>query len=135
MRLNVFIKEPNGRDEPVAYTDPLDVRDAELIEDVLESDVVAYVQPKAVDELDRELHLEACEACARNAGRLRVCAHCLEEKVCQRVPTQARSTPRYIVTYDLQVVEDAHRVITYQSIELCRRCRNSSQDEALDVID
>ncbi len=120
--------EPNGRELPLDHQDPLEAD--EVIEDALECDVVVATEDAPEDPLDAEIHLENCEWCARHSGRLAICSHCLEEKVCLRVPLATRHIR---ISYNPRdsIIEE---IVT--ATALCRACRcAASRDSALIVID
>lgn len=119
--------EPNGRDRAVPYRDALDIAEGEdLVDDVLDCDVVLLMEAPPRDPLDWELHLEACRECAASEGRLETCAHCLEEKVCSRVPIHAP------IQFKLSELERALMPSLNYAV-LCRPCRNSANKGALEV--
>lgn len=108
----------NGRDEPVPYESPLEAGD--LVDDVLEAEVVGLIAPQPQDRLDVERHVENCMACAQNAGRWKLCAHCLEMNVCSDVPTQLRQAP---------ITEDQPEPLTYFArLPLCRECKRDAHN-------
>lgn len=117
--------EPNGRDRAVAYRDALDMgSDEDLIEDVLDSDVLVLMKPRPEDPLDAELHVEQCEFCARLNNLIKLCEHCLEERVCLRVPVHE---PINVPLSELS----AALMPRYKYLEVCRPCRNSANKGAL----
>lgn len=119
--------EPNGRDRAVPYRDALDIaEDEDLVADVLDSDVVLLMEAPPRDPLDWELHLEACRECAASEGRLETCAHCLEEKVCSRVPIHAP------IQFKLSEL-DRTMMPSLNYAVLCRPCRNSANKGALEL--
>jgi hypothetical protein len=122
--------ESDGRVSAVAYRDPLDIaEDEDLVDDILDVDVVVRMNEKPDDELDFELHLEECVDCARMYGRLEICAHCLAERVCARVPLH-EPTPAMPLS---QMIETLATMPRFKELPLCRRCRNSAHNGALDV--
>jgi hypothetical protein len=115
---NPFAQEADGRDEPVQYESPLEASD--LVDDVLDADVVGCMAPQPQDRLDVELHIENCIMCAQNSRRWKLCAHCLEFKVCTDVPTQLRQAHTY-------AAQDQAEALTYFArLPLCRECKRDA---------
>lgn len=118
--------EPNGRDQPVEYRDALDIaEDEDLVDDVLESEVLVQMKPRPEDPIDAMLHVEQCEFCARLNNLVKLCEHCLEERVCLRVPIHE---PIRVLLSELSAGDVMPR---YKYVELCRPCRNSANKGAL----
>ncbi len=118
----------NGRDEALEYRSPLEATDDRgevLVEDALDADVVYLVSPEPQDRLDVEIHMETCLACALNSGRYKLCAHCLEPKLCSDVPVQLRATK--VEPYQLGDFT-ADSVIHFARLSLCRECKRDADN-------
>ena len=114
-----YAQEADGRVEPVPYESPLEASD--LVLDVLDADVVVRMAPQPQDRLDVELHLENCRTCAELNGRWKLCAHCLESKVCSEVPVQRTTRPAQWPP-DREGPAFAH-------LSLCRDCKRDFKNE------
>ena len=117
--------EGNGRDEPLPYLDPLENGDQDLV-DVLDCDVVARIDAAPQDQLDIELHVESCPTCQVNYFKL--CAHCLEPKVCTEEPIELRRTQ----VLGLYAKDQADELVYFARLPLCRVCkRDAERDRSL----
>jgi hypothetical protein len=111
--------EPNGRDEPVPYESPLEAGD--VVEDALDAEAIGTMAPEPQDRLDVERHIESCATCQRDYFKL--CAHCLELKVCTEVPVKLRQTE----VRGLYAKDQADELVYFARLPLCRECKRDSE--------
>jgi len=115
---NNLAGEANGRDEPLPYEDPLNDRD--VILDALDCDVLVTMDAAPQDQLDLELHVESCPTCQVNYFKL--CAHCLEMKVCTDQPVQLRQALPF------EGEDQAEAVTYFARLTLCRSCKRDADN-------
>jgi len=122
--------EPNGRDTPIEYKDPLDIApDEDLLDDVLDDDAIVLMKGPPPDPLDQELHLEICRSCAEYHNRIKLCAHCLEERVTRRIPIAVARLHFNPETNEAELLKSS----LFSDLDLCRPCRNATRDGSLNL--
>jgi hypothetical protein len=114
---NPFAKGRTPED-PAPYEDPLEDRD--VLEDILDADVVVVMKAPPQDQVDIEIHVESCPTCQVNYYKL--CAHCLELKLCTDVPFQL-STP----AYHADEMPDQEGP-PFGRLQLCRECKRDAHN-------